>query len=686
VKSTPSTAAPTVGPRARALTLIALAVATLAAYAGLWNCDWIQFDDPVYVRDNAYIAAGFTIDGLRWVLTHPHGGNFHPLTSMSHMLDCQIFGIDPRGPHMVNLVLHIANAMLVCSVLARLTGAWWRSALVAAFFALHPLRVESVAWISERKDVLSTLFFLLSLEAYRRWTHQPTRARYGWLVACFTLGLLAKPMLVTLPFVLLLLDIWPLERTGGRLLPSFALWREKIPLFAIALIASATTFLVQRAAGAMMSSQALPLGARVLNALAAYLRYLRMTFAPYDLAAFYPNAGAVGVALPMISAAVLCAVTIAAWKQRALRPWLSVGWLWFVGTLIPVIGIVQVGDQALADRYTYIPSIGLCIAVVWCGAEFARRARPPRVAIGAAIAALALCGVATARQVALWRNSTTLFAHAVAVTSDNALAHQVLGGSLLADGHVDEAIEHLEIALKLSPDFPDAHANLGSALGIKQRYEEAIAHFRAALRTQDTPIVHYNLGTALVRSGHGDEAIHEFETALALEPRLPGPDASLGALLAARNRLDEASMHLSRALEMAPGDVEAHRSMAITRTLQGRVEEGIAEYGAVLERSPKDLDALNNIAWIRATHADAQHRNGAEAVRLAEEARDAASEPNHVLFSTLAAAYAEAGRFNDAVRAAERAIELARAAQDDGAAQRFDQQLANYRARRPFHL
>jgi tetratricopeptide (TPR) repeat protein len=309
-----------------------------------------------------------------------------------------------------------------------------------------------------------------------------------------------------------------------------------------------------------------------------------------------------------------------------------------------------------------------------------------RAAIGATALVLVASSIATARQVALWKDSRTLFAHAVRVTEPNALAHQVLGNALITDGELDHGIAELEIALALSPDFPDAHNNLGSALGVKGRFDEAIVHFQAALARQNTPETHHNLAFALTQTGRRDEAMHEYEAALALDPDLAGAHAKLGALLTAAGRLDEAAAHLQRALELSPDEIETLRSMAITRTLQGRVEDAVRSYRALLARAPKDLDALNNIAWIRATHADAAHRDGAEAVRLAETARDAAPEANDVLYSTLAAAYAESGRFADAVKAGERAVELARAAHRDADAQRFAAQLDGYAHGRAFHF
>jgi tetratricopeptide (TPR) repeat protein len=670
------------------LTLVGLAIATVAAFAGVLRADWIYFDDPVYVVNNVHIARGVTLEGLQWVFRNPHGGNFHPLTSVSHMLDVELFGLDPRGPHAVNLALHTANAVLLCIVLARYTGHWWRSAIVAGLFALHPLRVESVAWISERKDVLSTLFFILSLEAYRRWTMQPGRLRYVLLCFFFVLGLLSKPMLVTLPFVLLLLDVWPLGRmtwplTRRTIQP---LIREKWPLFAISLVSSVVTYVVQQSAGAVMSSQTLPLGPRLTNALAAYGRYLWATIWPRDLAVYYPHTGHTQVERALASAVILLLITVFAWKARSRLPSSIVGWTWFVGTLVPVIGIVQVGSQSFADRYTYIPSVGLLLAAVWSVTEAVKKSKLARTTVLSATIGVGLVsGIATARQVSYWKDTRTLFTRALEVTDLNAVAHQNLGNALLLGGEVDAAIVHLEEALRIVPDFPDAHNNLGSALANQRRFEEAIAHFRAALRTADTAGTRYNLGFALVQAGRGDEALVEYERALELDPHLANARAALGASLAARGRLGEAETHLRRALHLAPDNVEAHRSMAITYTMQGRIEAGIDEYREVLKRAPKDLDALNNIAWIRATHQNSNHRDARDAVRLAEEACRIAPEENHVLFSTLAAARAEAGLYKQAVESIERAMQLSLAAGDSDANARYSLQAQHYRANRPFH-
>ena len=591
------------------------------------------------------------------------------------MLDVELFGLDPRGPHAENLLLHTASVLLLAWLCFRLTRAWWTSLLLAALFGLHPLRVESVAWVSERKDVLSLCLGLGALLAWLRWTEQPTRARYALALGLYVLGLLAKPMLVTLPCLLVLLDHWPLARK----LSWRASAREKWPFFAATLLFSVLTFLVQHAAGAVSSTEHIAPLLRVHNAVLATGQYLAATAWPSGLSVYYPYPTPESIWPALALALVLLATLVLLWRGCARRPAAWVGALWFLGTLVPVIGLVQVGGQSHADRYTYLPSIGLLLALCFG----TRPLRPLGWILAACCLPLLL---ATRAQAALWKDTRTLFAHALAVTRDNALANQVYGNALLIDGEIEPAKEHLREALRLSPDFPDAHNNLGSALGAQGDLEGAIREFRAALRTQDTAETRHNLGFALWRLQRADEAIAEFEHALELDPGHAPSHAKLGIALGSKGRLAEAERHLAESLSLYPNDPDTRRWQAVTLTLEGKVEEGIAAYRELLKLSPDDPDALNNIAWIRATHADAAHRDGAEAVRLAERARDKTPGENAVLLSTLAAAYAEAGRFEDAVQTAMRAVELARAANDAETAARFGSQLELYRSGKPLRL
>lgn len=654
---------------------IGIAAVAFVAYWPALHGRFTTYDDPIYVVDNGHVTPGVTARGVMWAFTTGHAANWHPLTWISHMLDAQVWGLDAFGHHLTNIVLHAASSVLLFAVLFRATRETWASAMTAALFALHPAHVESVAWVAERKDVLSTVFLMLTLLAYLRYVERRGAASYALVVVVYGLGLMAKPMLVTLPFALLLIDYWPLRRLEANTLRNRA--TEKLPLLALAAAASIVTFAVQRSGGAVVSTSHLPVAVRVSNALVGYLRYLGKLAWPTDLGVFYPHPGAAQPLLAAISIAFLAVLTWTAWRARIRRPYLIVGWLWFIGTLVPVIGLVQVGSQAIADRYTYIPSIGVFLALAW----LLRDACDPRFGFASIAAAPVLIALTllTRVQCGYWRNTRTLFEHTLAITTDNALANQCLGNALLIDGEIDAAIPHLEEAIRLAPDFPDAHNNLGTALGSKGRIEEAIQHFRLALaQVPDAPETHFNLAFALGNNGRFDEAIPEYEEALRLDPVSFKAHSKLAMALAIENRYDEALSHVERALEIRPDDVDSRRELAVLLTRSGDIEGAIVAYRRLLQDNPRDLDALNNIAWIRATHEQREHRDPAEAVRLAERARDLATEDNAILFDTLAAAYASAGRFDDAVKACERAQSLTGSNSPDGL--RFREHEARFRS------
>ena len=663
----------------RRVTALSLVLATLAVYAGVRHAQFITYDDPMYVAENVHVRGGVTWSAIAWALRSGYAANWHPLTWVSHMLDVELWAFDPRGHHATSLVLHAANSVLLLVVLERMTRAFWPSAMVAALFALHPTHVESVAWIAERKDVLSTFFLMLTLLAYRHYTQRPGRARYGLTLALFALGLMAKPMLVTLPFALLLLDYWPLERMRAGQLGRLV--REKIPFFALALLASIATFVAQKSSGAVASVKVVDTPTRLSNALLSYVRYIAKTLWPTDLAIYYPHTNRLQPALAAGALALLALITWFAVRERVRRPYLVCGWLWYLGTLVPVIGLVQVGSQAMADRYTYIPSIGLYVAAVWSAREWiSQRAS---IAVSVATAILLALALTTRHQVEYWRNTRALFGHTLAITTDNAVANQCYGYSLLLDGETADAIGYLREALRLSPDFPDAHNNLGTALGSQGHVEEAIEQFHAALRTEpENSKTHYNLAFALGNAGRFAEALPEYQESLRLDPDQVEAHHKLALALGALGRIDEMVEHLRAALALRPGDVELCREIAVARIRQGKVEEGIAAYRELLRVDANDLDALNNIAWIRATHASAEHRNPVEAVQLAERARDLASQENAILFDTLAAAYASANRYDDAVKACEKAIALSDPKSSD--AERFRGHLELFRAGKPF--
>jgi len=654
-----------------------LLVLTALVYEPVRTHEFINFDDGLYVQANPRVQGGFTWESIRWAFTTAHASNWHPLTWLSHMLDCRLFGLNAGAHHLTNVVLHGLNTWLLWWLWVRLTGAPGRSLVVAGLFALHPLHVESVAWVAERKDVLSALFGLLTLLAYERYARRRAAARsatgqaaqsaagggdsgkeehghsrsclpasptspgrtvrargagraYTLALVCFALGLMSKPMLVTLPFVMLLLDYWPLRRIPGadrgNTFPftraaarsGVRLAVEKLPFFALAAASSTVTYLVQERTGAVASLEIYPFSARVMNAVMAYLTYLGKMLWPANLSVIYLPPEQRDPVAALLAVVALGAVTGWVLWQAAKRAWLAVGWFWYLGMLVPVIGLVQVGNQAFADRYMYLPSVGLSVGVVWLAWEWAARRAWARV-LAQALAAGALLGYgwAARQQVRLWRDSETLFTHGLRVTRDNFILHNNLGTALLFQGRYAQAKPHYEEALRLRP-----------------LYAEALN----------------NLGVLLTREG----------------------------------RVAEALPLLERAVRLAPKRATVYAELAVALAYEGRWDDAVDYYRRTLALQPDCLPALNNLAWIHATHPEARYRNGAEAVRLAEEACRLTRYQRAIFVGTLAAAYAEAGRFVEALATAEKAEALARAAGDARLAEKNRELAALYRAGRPY--
>jgi tetratricopeptide (TPR) repeat protein len=722
---------------------LSLVLLTLAAYSPLLGggYDFLKIDDDEYVTYNPHVRAGLTRPSLWWDLTTFHSYNWHPLTWMSLQLDYQLFGLQPWGYHATNLLLHTANTILLFVALRRLTGAVWRSAAVAAFFAVHPLHVESVAWVAERKDLLSALFWMLALWAYAGYAERSGLARYLLVVLAFLASLLSKPMAVTLPCVLLLLDYWPLGRLrfggdpetriedrGSRIekgnvrssildprTSRFLILAEKLPLLALAGGVCVITLLAQR--GAVKTLEQFSLPVRLLNALLAYVGYIGKLFWPHPLAAFYPHPGA-RLPIAQAAAAGVLLASISAWVllQPRQRGYLVVGWFWYLGTLVPVIGLVQVGSHAVADRYTYLPLIGLFLMLVWGVPDFLTRPHKPEAA-----ALLCACVVATRLHIPSWHNTLTVWLHALEVTPEhNAQAHAGVGQALQESGSIQEALGHFEEVVRLEPDRATSHLNLGLVLGMLGRMDEAESHLRRAVQLdpQDA-VAHTDLATLLARRGQVEEALGLFDEALAFHPNDAATHYNLGGVLMKQGQVEEAARHFTDAAEIDPLLADARDSLGTALQRQGklpeamacyrqavalkpehapyrcnlalalqeagRTEEADAEFRRALRIDPRWPFLANQTAWKLATAPEAQSRDGFTALRLARQSCYVAGDAHPAPLDTLAAAYAEAGLFDQAVEVARRAAELADSRGQNDLASQIRERSRLYEKRQPFH-
>jgi tetratricopeptide (TPR) repeat protein len=599
------------------LAALLLALATVALYWPVLRCGFINFDDADYVTGNVHVQNGLTPGGIQWAFSHLVSSNWHPVTMLSHMLDCQLFGLKPWGHHLTSLLLHALNTALVFLLLRGMTGALWRSLLVAALFALHPLHVESVAWISERKDVLSTFFGLLCLMAYARYVgksrvHPPSpnsgatgspksKGFYVLALLFFALGLMSKAMLVTWPFVMLLLDWWPLNRmrSAERGVRNFTkLVVEKIPFFALAAAASVVTFVAQRNGGAVAAIESLPLGERAGNAMISYCRYLGKTFWPADMAVYYPHPGHWPVSEVVLACLFLAGISALVFMRRRRQPFMLMGWLWFVGTLAPVIGLVQVGSQAMADRYTYIPSLGIFILTIWGAHELARGWRHQATVLSlAGTAALVLCMALTQRQLGYWRDGDeSLFRQALKVTRNNYVAHNNIGIVLAKKGRIDEAIGEYQEAIRLNPYYPDPHYNLGNAFLNNGQTEEAISQFRETILLKpDYADAYYNLGVILAGRGQTGEAMAQFQEAIRFKPDFVEAHNNLGAALARKGRFNEAIGEYREALRLKPDFPDAHNNLGDALSKQGQADEAISQFREALRLNPDYPEAHDNL-------------------------------------------------------------------------------------------
>jgi tetratricopeptide (TPR) repeat protein len=657
------------------LLCLLLAAAALAVYWPVQNYNFINLDDPTYVAENGHVQAGLTGESFIWAFTATDTANWHPLTWISLMLDCQLYGLNPAGHHLTNVLLHTASTILLSLVLFGMTGSRWCSAFVAALFALHPLHVESVAWVAERKDVLSTLFWMLTLWAYLGYTQRPGVIRYLLIMLTFALGLMAKPMLVTLPCVLLLLDYWPLQRIElGQSAPglpaaashpsstvekpgghAFRLLLEKTPLFVLAAVSSVVTFLVQKSEGAVGALEVYPLKIRIANALVSYVSYIIKMIWPQNLAVFYPHPGQ---SLPMWQAAaaglLLVLLSIAVIRAGRRQPYLPVGWFWYLGTLVPVIGLVQVGAQAMADRYTYVPLIGLFIMAAWGVPELMEKWHHRRAALGVS-AALVLFALMTCARLQLrhWKNSIALLSHTHAVTAPSYLVHNNLGSALNELGKYDEAIAHYTEALRIRPNVAEPHYNLGTALARQGKLRESISHYTEALRIEPGYAeACNNLGEVLRQQERYDEAISYYSKALQLRPDYPEAHSNLGIALAQQGKLKKAMAHFSEALRLQPDYAAAHFNLALALVRQERLEEAVAHFYEALRTQPDDADTHYNLG----VTLEKQGRLEEAMIEFAEVLR--IQPDNGEAHTNLGLILARQGRFKEAISHYSKALQL----------------------------
>jgi Flp pilus assembly protein TadD len=587
----------------KTLTSLLLIVVTCAVYWQAGDHQFVSFDDGMYILENPHVRTGLTGEGFIWAVTSTYATNWHPLTWLSHMLDVQLFGLRPGPHHLVNVLFHAINAVLLFLLLLRMTGAYWQSALVAALFALHPLHVESVAWVAERKDVLSAFFWMLTLLLYAWYAKHPGLTRYLLTLCSFALGLMSKPMLVTLPLVLLLMDYWPLGRLqlgqSGQLtlqnsapaaqkpFPWSLVW-EKVPFIALSAASSVVTLYAQHEGGAMSSIKVLPIAFRFINALRAYVLYLAKMVWPVNLAVLYPLPPTLTIAQGLFAGAILAGISMLVIRSAKRYPYFLVGWLWYLVTLLPVIGLVQVGSQSMADRYTYLPLIGIFIMLAWGMGIVAGDDRVRRTAVTAsAVVLLFACAVCTWLQIGYWKNSLTLFSHASSSVSDNYIAHEALGLALAKNGRFDEALAQYSESLRIWPEYDRALTGMSNVLVRQGRMEEAAGFASEALRLKPgSPEAHFILAFTLMNRGKNDEALHHYFEGLRSDPEGEEIHHIVGVILGAQGKLDESIGQFNEALRIKPDHAEAHYGLGIALLRRGNVDESINHFSEALRLKP----------------------------------------------------------------------------------------------------
>ncbi len=716
---------------------LALVLVTFVVFYQVYSFNFINYDDNVYVYENPHVRAGITPESVKWAFSSTYANFWHPLTWLSHMLDWQLFGANPAGHHLTALFFHIANTLLLFIVLKQMTEAPWRSAFVAALFALHPLHVESVAWVTERKDVLSTFFWLLTMWAYVGYVNRPKAVNYLMVILFFVLGMMAKPMLVTLPFVLLLLDYWPLGRLpyndtksntdksntdkGLRLRTISRLVLEKAPLFILSAVSCIIVLITQRAGGSVMSTAVLPVKLRIANALISYVIYIEKMFWPSRLAVFYPyfpsKLTVWSGAAPLL---LLLAMTgLVLWLAKRHRHMVT-GWFWYLGTLVPVIGLVQVGEYAFADRFTYITLTGLFVIVAWGAPDLLAKFRYKQILLTVSglliISALSVC---TWFQLRHWRNNETLFRHTLEVTENNYLAHlnlaeflseqyrfdeaeeqlkkfiritpddpkvlNAFAAILVRQGRLDEAVEYFTEALRIVPDDIKIRLNLGLTLIDSGRFQDAAKEYEKILLLDPNNAAARNgIGIALLRQGKLDEAVECFTDALRIKPDFAGAHNNLGCALSLQGNLNQAVVHFNEALRLDPNYAAAHYELGRVLARMGKINQAIGHVEAAVRLKPDWDEPLNILAWYFAVSRDTEIYNPDEAVRLALRACELTDNQRPDFLDTLAVAYAAKGDFGKAVQTIEKALALCQSPQQQRLKKELENRLLLFKAGKPY--
>ncbi|MGA2069929.1 MAG: tetratricopeptide repeat protein [Sedimentisphaerales bacterium] len=630
---------------------LALTLATAAVYFQVRSYDFVNYDDGEYVYENPNIQRGFTCDAVKWAVTTVCAANWHPLTWISHILDWQLYGSNAGGHHITNLIFHIANTLLLFLVLKRMTSATWPSAFVAALFALHPLHVESVAWVSERKDVLSTFFWMLTMWAYLQYIKHPGKARYILTLLMFSLGLLSKPMLVTLPFVLLLLDYWPLERFGK--LRFYHLILEKIPFVFLTAISSIVTFLVQRSGGAVSQIANLGLTTRISNAFISYVKYIEKMFWPAGLAYFYPHPGRnISILYAVVSAFFLLAVTFFILRFSSKHRYLLTGWFWYLGTLVPVIGLIQVGDQAMADRYSYITLTGLFIIIAWGASEILFKWQYRKFILAASsLIILLILAICSYVQAGYWKDSLSLYTHTLKVSNYNYKAHFNMAVTLRDMDKYDEAAVEFQKCLQIKPDAALAINGLGIIFGRQGKFAEAGEYFMKALN---------------------------------INPNLAEARTNLGYVLINQDKLDDAMVNLNESLRLNPDSALTHYYLGQVLERKSKIDQAVSHYEEALRLKPYWFELMNELAWILASSDKVAVRNPEKAVKLARGACELTEYKRPEFLDTLAVAYAAAGKFSKAIEVTGKALELCQTSDQDTLKKKLESRLILYKAGKPY--